>query len=133
MSFSGCEDGNNLAVNGHPSILHAPKRCQSLPMTGCTWELREARSKVEARHKRWSEVLQICSKLQSFSNIRKTTPVAASQKDCADVMHALTGDEGPGGEVSKGPCCRASGSLWQSSTMSELMRTSSLNMKCQET
>ena len=34
MSFSGCEDGINLAVNGHPSILHAPKRCQALPMMG---------------------------------------------------------------------------------------------------
>ena len=74
MSFRGCEDGNNLADNGDPSVLRAPKRCQSLPMTGCTWELREA--KVEARQKRWSEVLRLCSHLQGFSNIRNTIPTA---------------------------------------------------------
>ena len=40
---------------------------------------------------------------------------------------------GPGGEVSKGPYGCASGSLWQSYTMYELICTSSVNMKCEET
>ena len=54
-------------------------RCtQTVPITSHHGDAHENRvkrdAKVEAGHKRWSEVLQICSNLQSFSNIRNTTP-----------------------------------------------------------